>query len=138
MNRVLFVDDDSDIRASVREVLQDEGFEVVLAADGLEALAVLEHFQPDVLVVDWMMPNLNGSELLSALSARGLRERFPILVATASRIANPSGVAGVLRKPFSLDALIDALHAAQDPASEGSACLPDVPARAVQRAGDCG
>lgn len=112
MKTVLCVDDDPDIRESVEEVLREEGFDVVLASDGFEALAALEHVLPDVLLLDWMMPSLNGLEVLTLLTARGQR-CFPVLVMTASSAVIQVEVEGVLRKPFALEALVEAIRNVQ-------------------------
>lgn len=80
MTRVMIVDDDPHIRELAKVFLQREGFEIVEAADGLEALAKLESVKVDMVVLDIMMPNMDGWEL-----CRQLREMydFPLLMLTA-------------------------------------------------------
>ena len=59
---VLVVDDDSDIRESLKDVLSDEGYRVACASDGLEAIEYLRsHDRPGLILLDWMMPNCNGA-----------------------------------------------------------------------------
>jgi DNA-binding response OmpR family regulator len=69
---VLVVDDDPDIRIMLRFALEDVGFDVRLAADGVEALAALRERAPDCMVLDLMMPNLDGFGLLCAMHETGL------------------------------------------------------------------
>ena len=80
MSRILVVDDDSHIRELVRVFLVREGFEVIDASDGVEALLKLDSLKADLAVIDVMMPNMDGWEL-----CRELRETFdiPILMLTA-------------------------------------------------------
>lgn len=80
MTRVMIVDDDPHIRELAKVFLQREGFEIVEAADGLEALAKLESVKVEMVVLDIMMPNMDGWEL-----CRQLRELydFPLLMLTA-------------------------------------------------------
>lgn len=80
MTKLLLVDDDPHIRELVRVFLSKEGFEVLEAGDGVEALEVLESATPDLVILDIMMPNMDGWQL-----ARELREHydFPVLMLTA-------------------------------------------------------
>lgn len=80
MSKILIVDDDPHIRELARLFLQNEGFEIVEAADGVEALAKLETTKVDMVILDVMMPNMDGWEL-----CRQLREvyDFPLLMLTA-------------------------------------------------------
>ncbi len=80
MSRILLVDDDPHIRELVRLSLRSDGFDVDEAADGVEALAMLETTRADLVILDIMMPNMDGWEL-----CRQLREcfDFPVLMLTA-------------------------------------------------------
>ena len=80
MGKILIVDDDAHIRELARIFLQNEGLDVVEASDGVEALAVLETVKADLVVLDVMMPNLDGWELCQQLRAF---YDFPILMLTA-------------------------------------------------------
>ena len=80
MSKVLVVDDDPHIRELVRIFLDREGLDVVEAADGLEAMARLETVRVDMVILDIMMPNLDGWELCRRLRQSG---DFPILIITA-------------------------------------------------------
>jgi len=69
MSNILVVDDDPNIRELVRVFLRDEGFDVYEASDGVEALAKLETLKADLVILDVMMPNMDGWELLHELRA---------------------------------------------------------------------
>jgi two-component system OmpR family response regulator len=104
---ILVVDDDPAIREFVQLVLEDAGYEVMAATDGVEALAAVRKRQPGLILLDMRMPRMNGWEFADAY----LRERSPhapILIMTAGRDATASdiGAAGWLGKPFDLDQLI--------------------------------
>ena len=108
--RVLVVDDDEEIRASLRRGLAFEGFTVTLAADGEEALRRVRDDPPDLLVLDIMMPGLDGLEVVRRL--RRADDRLPIILLTA-RDAVPDRVAGLetgaddyLVKPFAFSELL--------------------------------
>jgi CheY-like chemotaxis protein len=107
---VLVVDDDPGIRESVTEVLSAEGYRVLEAPDGEEALARLDGLEERcVVLLDLAMPRMNGLELLNELSRSGRSERFPVVVMSAN--AHPRElefpqVVALLRKPFELDELL--------------------------------
>ncbi len=102
--RILVVDDEADVRALTAEMLEEDGHVVLVAADGAEALRVLEERPVDLLLADYVMPGMNGVELMRrAVQARpGLRV---MLVTGYAELGGTEGMAGlrteqVLRKPF--------------------------------------
>jgi CheY-like chemotaxis protein len=100
--RVLVVDDDADIREAVKEVLEEEGYSVVLANDGRQAFDYLaENPPPDCVVLDLWMPVMDGWSLASEV-LMGRLPAVPILVVTAANanFAYPVPPRYVLRKPF--------------------------------------
>lgn len=114
--KVLVVDDEPSIRLLVSRALQRNGFETDVASDGVEALEKLEQDRFDLLILDVMMPRLNGIDVIEQLS--GNAERPPkILVMTA---ASPSvlrdlpahRVEKIITKPFELQTLISSAIAA--------------------------
>jgi DNA-binding response OmpR family regulator len=80
---VLVVDDDASVRAMLGYLLHDEGYEVREAADGAEAIEALTVEAPDCMVLDLMMPNVDGVEVLRARRARGFAPDTRVLVLTA-------------------------------------------------------
>ncbi len=113
--RVLVVEDDRAVRESLRRSLEFNGYAVRLAVDGAEALAVIRDADPDVVVMDVMMPRLNGLEATRALRAAG--NDVPLLVLTArdavgDRVAGlDAGADDYLSKPFALQELLARLRA---------------------------
>ena len=108
--RILIADDDRAIRESLSRALTLEGYDVVQAGDGAAALQAIEGSQPDVAILDLMMPNLDGLTVCRVLRAE--RNRIPILMLTA-RTETPDRVAGLdagaddyLVKPFAVDELL--------------------------------
>ena len=99
---ILIVDDDPDLRECLQIMLTSMGFEVTSAANGQEALAVMEGHCPDLILLDMKMPVMDGWEFCRALE--GLDSRPPIVVVTAA--PDPAGRAaevhaeGWLGKPF--------------------------------------
>lgn len=111
MTRVLIVDDDPGICEFVELLLTDEGYEVQCAHHGADALRVLSHFQPDIMLVDMRMPVMNGAEFLRIYyESPGPHARVVIMTAAHDmrRIAVP-GTTEVLEKPFQVAELLDRL-----------------------------
>ena len=113
--RVLIADDDRAIRDALTRALGLEGYDVVQANDGNTALSLIESTQPDVAILDVMMPNIDGLTVCRVLRAE--HNRLPILMLTA-RTETPDRVAGLdagaddyLAKPFDLDELLARLRA---------------------------
>jgi DNA-binding response OmpR family regulator len=84
---VLVVDDDASVRAMLGYLLDDEGYEVSEADDGAQAIEVLRDDPPDCMVLDLMMPNVDGIQVLRARSERGIAPDTRILVLTAKTTA---------------------------------------------------
>ncbi|MBT5435085.1 MAG: response regulator [Alphaproteobacteria bacterium] len=80
---VLVVDDEEDVRTSLRDLLEAQGIAVALAADGLEALASIRENVPDLVVLDLNMPNLNGFETITAIRDNEAWSSLPIIVVTS-------------------------------------------------------
>ena len=81
MALVLLVEDEANQRELYQQELEDEGYEVALAADGMEALAKLEERRPDVVVLDISMPNMDGIETLGNMLSRD--NTIPVILHTA-------------------------------------------------------
>jgi len=113
--RILVVDDELPVRTALERALRLEGYEVELAADGVEALERLPGAAPDALVLDVLMPRMDGIAVSTQLRARG--DRTPILLLTArdavsDRVAGlDAGADDYLVKPFALEELFARLRA---------------------------
>ncbi|MCT2582942.1 response regulator transcription factor [Actinophytocola gossypii] len=113
--RILVVDDDRAVRESLRRSLQFNGYQVDLATDGQQALESITAERPDALVLDVMMPRVDGLEVCRRL--RGTGDDLPILVLTArdtvsDRVAGlDAGADDYLPKPFALEELLARLRA---------------------------
>lgn len=109
---ILVIDDDDLIQFTVREILEDEGYTVETATDGLDALAKLDGFFPALILLDITMPRMDGYEFAERLQQLGLHARIPVIVLTADGRAQQKaarvGAAGYLHKPFSIPALLEA------------------------------
>ncbi|MGE0549217.1 MAG: response regulator [Kofleriaceae bacterium] len=110
---ILVVEDDRDVRETVVEVLEDEGYSVSAAADGSLALAYLasEQRRPDLILLDLMMPNMNGYQFREHQLKNPTFAAIPIAVFTADGHANdkvgPLNAAAFVRKPLKIDALLE-------------------------------
>lgn len=113
--RILVVDDDRAVRESLRRSLSFNGYSVDLAQDGVEALDAIANERPDALVLDVMMPRLDGLEVCRQLRSTG--DDLPILVLTArdsvsERVAGlDAGADDYLPKPFALEELLARMRA---------------------------
>ncbi len=113
--QILVADDDRAIRASLERALGLEGYSVLIAADGPSAVSVIQDQAPDLVVLDVMMPGVDGLTICRVLRAQ--RNRIPILMLTA-RTETPDRVAGLdagaddyLPKPFELEELLARIRA---------------------------
>lgn len=115
MSFVLLVEDDRGVRESLARALRYEGYEVEAAPDGIEAMQLLDQHPPDVIVLDVMMPVMDGLEVCRRIRARG--DETPILMLTARHEVNDrvagldAGADDYLVKPFALDELLARLRA---------------------------
>ena len=109
---ILVVDDDPTILATVSETLDLEGYAVVTATNGAEALLVLERDRPSMVLLDMRMPVLDGWGFVRAMHERGLSANVVVMTAAsdARRWAAEIGAHGVLPKPFELDELLAAVE----------------------------
>lgn len=111
-SRIHVVDDDQAIRQMVTYLMVDEGYEVSGSKDGEEAVRTCLLNPPDLLILDMMMPGMDGYGVLNALDTSGLRERMRVLALTAQiseqdreRILE-LGADGYMAKPFDPDELV--------------------------------
>jgi chemosensory pili system protein ChpA (sensor histidine kinase/response regulator) len=107
VTRILVVDDDASLQLTLRAILEEEGYSVGIAGDGLEALDHLQDALPALVLLDIDMPRMDGIALAEEMERRGLRSSVPIVVLTADGRAQEKaarvGAESYLSKPFSLD-----------------------------------
>jgi CheY-like chemotaxis protein len=118
--RVLVIDDDSDIRDAVSEVLSYEGHEVATAAEGEQGLVRCRQARPDLILLDLMMPGMNGWDFLKSLRLDEGLARIPVVVVSALGRVPDLQVAGFLPKPFGLEALVGLVRSATHRAGHGA------------------
>lgn len=112
--KILIVDDDVEIIESVRYALEGEGYEVVIARDGNQGLALAEKERPQLIILDMMMPKRSGFLVLEKLR-RVSDEMVPVIMITGNEgsrhkaYAELLGVSEYIRKPFQMDKLIRAV-----------------------------
>ena len=112
--RVLVVDDEADVRALMQTVLERNGFEVITADGGSDALAYLARDTPSLILLDLEMDDMNGWEVLSMLRGHPRFGTFKVVVVSGAKGAVPKW-AGYLRKPFRLEALLELLDGGAKP-----------------------
>ena len=111
-NTVLVVEDDPDIRELLRFTLERAGLKVVEAESGEDALTGLDGPQPSVIIIDWMLPGINGGELTQRLRKDPLTSAIPLIMLTArgeeaDKLKSfDSGIDDYLTKPFSPKELV--------------------------------
>lgn len=128
--RVLVVEDDEEVRRLLCRILELYGYTTAESGNGIGAFAQLRLALPRVVVLDLMMPAVNGFQVAARMREHPVWRNVPIIVMTASihleeqiRAMNPTCV---LKKPFSMEELLDAV-AAVLPASDDAATLPEAP-----------
>ncbi len=131
---ILVVDDEDNIRHTLRGVLADEGYEVVEAPDGRRALELLQHIEPRLAIVDVWMPEVDGIELVERMRAQA--PGVPVIVIsghgtieTAVRVIR-LGAFDFLEKPFPLDALLRVVGRALSDGGSGPSASAVEPAAA--------
>src|SRR6266699_1138941 len=113
--KVLLVDDDPEIIEAIRYALESRGYQIFIARDGNQGLAMAEREDPDLVILDMMMPKRSGFLVLEKLRrTRPVPGRVIMITANeGSRhkaYAEMLGVDDYIRKPFAMDKLVDAVH----------------------------
>lgn len=115
-NKILVVDDELNIRETIKELLVYNNYEVKITSNGQEALDALEYWTPDLIVCDIMMPIMNGHELHQIIKESHLLSRIPFIFLTAKNEENLmrncllNGVDDFLSKPFKINELIQVIQ----------------------------
>src|SRR4051812_16706886 len=110
MKTIFVVEDDTDTRDTLVELLSEQGYVVSGVSDGAEALRHLLESRPDVMLIDLVLPTMDGWALIEAMRHAPALEAIPV-IATSALFPSPPLPAGIqlLRKPFELDHLFRAL-----------------------------
>lgn len=113
---ILIIDDDREIAGTLQTVLQNTGYQVTLASNGVEGQRFIESLKPDLILTDMMMPKMGGFPVLEFL--RTLDAPPPVIMMTANEggrhkaYAEMLGVADYLRKPFAMEVLLESVRRA--------------------------
>jgi two-component system response regulator VicR len=113
MQRILFVDDDFAVAEVTRMVLEHEGYTVLVAGNGEDAFHAVETERPDLVITDYMMPIMNGGQLVRQMREARLLRAIPVIMVTANASNEIDGVehcARVLHKPITIDQLLQAIR----------------------------
>jgi CheY-like chemotaxis protein len=107
---VLIAEEDDDLRRAISLVLENDGFATLQAASGARALALLETYRPDFVLLDVNLPTLRGLDFFKLKACDFRVASIPVIAITANaQTAVPNGAVGVLRKPFNLDEFLRVL-----------------------------
>ena len=109
--KILLVEDNPDLRRLFAIGLNQRGFEVKLAANGAEAVERAASERPDYILLDWLMPLMNGREVVERLDQHGDAAAVPIIVVSGEQAPDelPARVASWLTKPLTVDDLVSEL-----------------------------
>jgi CheY-like chemotaxis protein len=126
---ILVIEDDLAIRGLLVDVLVDDGYEVRAASDGEEALAILESWQPHLIILDQLMPRMDGTAFRAEQRSRPHLAAIPTLLLSAIRDlpaqARDLDIAATMPKPFNLDDLLVLSRQLIDAAEEGTTTHAD-------------
>lgn len=136
-DRVLVVDDEPGVAEALVMLLESEGYECTSALNGAEGLERVRDWRPDLVVLDTMMPVMDGIAVVRALHADPATTRLPILLMSAVAPMLPRDeqhkIAGFFRKPFDVDRFLEEVRRILDRAREPAA--PTVSARTAAASG---
>jgi CheY-like chemotaxis protein len=111
---ILIVDDEIGIASAMTMVLEMEGYRISQAANGVQALERARESRPDLVVTDYMMPHLNGLELIRALRADGDLASLPVILMSAGIVPRAEAqelADAVLPKPIGIERLLESIEA---------------------------
>ena len=115
MARILIANDDTDLVAICRDVLEADGHSVLGVVGGSEALKEVHRWSPDAILVDWQMPDTDGTSVIRALRGDSRTAAIPILMMSGAQdgpqVAARAGADGFLAKPFDAEELSTAMNA---------------------------
>lgn len=124
MHTILIVDDEFSIVETLAEILSWEGYGIATAANGRLAMIEMEKSQPSLVMLDFMMPVMDGLQVLAAMRDDERYRSIPVILMTAAAMALPREERrydALLRKPFDIDAVLSVVRALLPPPSEPQA-----------------
>ena len=98
--RIMIVDDEEDIRVSVGQIFEVSGYEVIKAEDGNDCLNKLEHAIPDLVILDIMMPGMNGWDVAARIKENSEWNEIPIVFLTAKGDEMSIGMGGLASEEY--------------------------------------
>ncbi len=113
MEKILLVDDEPDVLSSIRESLESQGYEVLTAQNGISALELIRNEVPRLILLDLMLPGLDGYRILKLLKGDQRYREIPVIVITARAdtqdltLAMECGAESYFVKPLKVDALVN-------------------------------
>lgn len=113
--KILIVDDESDIVETLKFLLESEGFECIIAYDGEEALNKAKNENPDLIILDVMLPKINGYKVCRLLKFDSKYKNIPILMVTArsqdedETIGKQTGADEYITKPFDIEHILETI-----------------------------
>jgi CheY-like chemotaxis protein len=107
---VLVVDDEPDVRTSLSLILRMEGYRVIAAAQGQVALELIEEEVPDIVLTDFMMPWMNGRELIREIRRRDATRHVPAIIMSGVTPGEPELWDAYLRKPMEIAGLLNTIE----------------------------
>ena len=113
MEKILLVDDEPDVLSSIRESLESQGYEVLTAQNGISALELIRNEVPRLILLDLMLPGLDGYRILKLLKGDQRYREIPVIVITARAdtqdltLATECGAESYFVKPLKVDALVN-------------------------------
>jgi two-component system response regulator MprA len=117
--RILIVEDDDAIRHLVADALQEAGYAVATATDGYDALDQIEQHPPDAILLDLMLPAMDGWSFLESFRSRACADGIPVGILSGAPIllktADAWGIQVAIGKPFALEALVSQVERLCDP-----------------------
>lgn len=114
--KILIVDDEKDVVTALQFTLETEGYECITAYEGLEALKKAREKKPDLIILDVMMPNLDGFHVSKFLKFDGRYKHIPIIMLTArtqekdKKLGEETGAKYYITKPFEMDDLVNKIN----------------------------
>ena len=113
MTKIMIVDDEPDLREMLDILMKKEGYDTEMAEDGIDFLKKIDSFQPDIVILDVMMPGLTTIEILEKLKEKQSKPKIILLTVVRysgegrEKMLETNNIVEYIKKPFDLDHLID-------------------------------